>query len=74
MPRKRRHAWLGFALTAALGLVSLFVLDGIVAGITSFFAMLSFIGACVYALRGQDRDTIARNQRVGLRGWVGGWF
>jgi hypothetical protein len=64
----------GFALTAALGLVSVFALDGAAAGVTSFFTMLAFIGACIYALRGQDPDTVGRNRRAGLGGWIGGWF
>jgi hypothetical protein len=74
MPPRRRRAWLGFALTAVLGLVSLFVLHGVAGGVTSLFAMLAFIGACIYALRGQDQDTIGRNQRAGVRGFIGGWF
>jgi hypothetical protein len=74
MPPKRRHAWLGFALFAVLGILGLFVLHGTAAGGTSLAAMLVFIGACIYALRGQDADTVERSQRSGLRGWFGGWF
>jgi hypothetical protein len=66
---KRRRVWLGFALTAALGLVSLFVLDGAVAGIASLLTMLAFIGACIYAARGGNPDA-----RPGVTGWIGGWF
>jgi hypothetical protein len=54
VPSKRHRAWVGFALFAALAIVGLFVLDGAVAGATLFVAMLVFIGACIYALRGKD--------------------
>jgi predicted membrane channel-forming protein YqfA (hemolysin III family) len=74
MAPKRRHAWLGFALFAVLGILGLFVLDGTAAGVTSLAAILVFIGACIYALRGQDADVAAASQRSGLRGWLGGWF
>jgi hypothetical protein len=36
--------------------------------------MLVFIGACIYALHGEDDDTRAKSDRVGLAGWIGGWF
>jgi hypothetical protein len=71
---KRRHAWLGFALTAALGLVSVLVLRGAAAGVTSLLTLLAFIAACIYALRGRDADITGRTERAGLRGWAGGWF
>jgi hypothetical protein len=71
---RRRHAWLGFALTAALGVLALFVLHGIAGGVAALLTLLAFIFACMYALRGQDPDVSATGRRVGLRGWIGGWF
>ena len=74
MPPRRRRAWLGFVLTAALGLVSVLVLHGAAAGVGSLLALLAFIAACMYALRGRDADSMERTERAGLRGWAGGWF
>lgn len=74
MPPKRRHAWVGFTLFAILGALALFVLHGTASGITSLAAILVFIGACMYALRGQDADAVDRSEQSGLRGWFGGWF
>jgi predicted membrane channel-forming protein YqfA (hemolysin III family) len=74
MAPKRRHAWVGFALFAVLGILGLFVLDDTAAGATSLAAILVFVGACIYALRGQDSDAAGGSQRAGLRGWLGGWF
>ncbi len=74
MSPKRRRVWIGFAVFAALGILALFVLDGALAGIASLAAMLAFIGACIYALRGEDADTRKHGDRTGLAGWIGGWF
>jgi hypothetical protein len=74
VPAKRRRAWVGFAVFAVLVIVGAFVLDGAASGATLFVAMLVFIGACIYALRGEDSDTIKENERTGLAGWIGGWF
>jgi hypothetical protein len=74
MPPRRRHPWAGFALFGVLAILALVVLDGSAAGIASFAAMLVFVGACIYALRGQDPDAVRSSQRTGLRGWFGGWF
>jgi hypothetical protein len=74
VPPKRRHAWVGFALFAALAILGLFVVDGPVAGVILLVAMLTFVGACIYAARGQDPDGVARTQRSGFAGWIGGWF
>jgi hypothetical protein len=71
---KRRRPWVGFALFALLAILGLFVLHGPAAGITALAALLAFIGACMYALRGQDADTVNHNERTGLTGWFGGWF
>jgi hypothetical protein len=74
VPAKRRHAWLGFAFCAVLSILSLFVLHGIASGALSLATMVVFIGACIYALRGEDADTRARGDRTGMAGWFGGWF
>jgi hypothetical protein len=68
----KRHAWVGFALFALLAILGLFVLGGVAAGIDLFVAMLVFILACIYALRGEDSRRTA--DRGGLSGWFGGWF
>jgi hypothetical protein len=73
MPPRHRHAWVGFALFAVLAILGL-VIDGSAAGVTSLAAMLVFVGACIYALRGQDAAAVKGSQRTGLRGWFGGWF
>ena len=74
MRSKRRRAWVGFALVAVLAIIGLFVLDGAAAGVTLFVTLLSFIGACMYAARGQDRAAVERSQRSSVGGWLGGWF
>ena len=57
-----------------LGILGWFVLDGALAGVASLAALLAFIGACIYALRGEDPDTRRQGDRTGLAGWIGGWF
>lgn len=74
MPPKRRHAWVGFAVFLALATSGLFVLHGAAAGAALFAAMLVFIGACIYALKGGEPGAIRHNQRTGLTGWFGNWF
>ena len=74
MPPQRRRAWMGFALFAFLAILGLFVLRGTLAGVTLLLAMLAFIAACIYALRGEDPDSVAHNQKPGLAGWFGGYF
>ena len=74
MAPKRRHAWVGFALSAVLAILGLFVLSGAIAGAELFVTMLVFIFACIYALRGEDRDSVAHNQRTAGAGWFGKWF
>jgi 4-hydroxybenzoate polyprenyltransferase len=71
---KRRRAWVGFAVFAVLAIAGLFVLDGPAAGIVLLAALLAFILACIYALRGQDPGTVSHNERTGLSGWFGGWL
>jgi len=74
MSPERRRVWIGFAFFAVLGILALFVLDGALAGVASLAAMLVFIGACIYALRGEDADTRKDGDRTGIAGWIGGWF
>jgi hypothetical protein len=74
IPPKRRHAWVGFALFLALASSGLFLLDGAAAGAVLLAAMLVLIGACVYALKGQEPGAVRQNERTGLAGWFGGWF
>ena len=50
------------------------MLHGALAGVASLAAMLAFIGACIYALRGEDEDTRKHGDRTGIAGWIGGWF
>jgi hypothetical protein len=57
-----------------LAILGLFVLDGVAAGVVLFVALLEFIFACMYALRGEDPDSVAHNNRSGFAGWFGGWF
>ncbi len=73
MPRKRRP-WVGFALFAVLAILGLFILSGIAAGVDLFVAFLVFIFACMYALKGEEPDAVAHNERTGIAGWFGGWF
>lgn len=73
MRSKRRHAWVGFALCAALAIVGLFVVDGAGAGAILLGAMLTFIVACIYALRGAQAN-VAGDKRPGVIGWLGNWF
>jgi hypothetical protein len=74
VPPKRRRAWVGFAVFVALAASGLFLLDGAAAGAVLLAAMLVFIGACIYALKGHEPGTIRHNERTGLAGWFGGWF
>jgi hypothetical protein len=50
------------------------VLRGIAAGVVLFAALLVFIGSCISALRGEDPDSVAHNNRTGFAGWFGNWF
>jgi hypothetical protein len=74
MPPKRRHAWVGFAVFLTLATSGLFLLDGAAAGAVLLAAMLVFIGACIYALKGNEPGAIRHNERTGLAGSFGGWF
>jgi hypothetical protein len=74
MPSRRRRKWVGFALFAVLAVLGLFVLHGIASGAACLAAMLVFILSCINALRDEDPDSVAHNQRTGVAGWFGGWF
>jgi hypothetical protein len=74
MPRKHRPRWIGFAVFGVLAILGLFVLHGIAAGATCLAAMIVFVLACIHALRSEDPDTVAHDDRTGLSGWFGGWF
>jgi hypothetical protein len=63
-----------FLLVVLLAILALFVLRGAAAGVAALAAMLAFILACIYVLRGQDADVRRRSDRTGLAGWFGGWF
>jgi hypothetical protein len=70
--RRKRRPWIGFALFAVLAALAVFVLHGPLAGIVSFVAFLTFLGACINALR-QPGDREAA-QRTGVTGWLGNWL
>jgi hypothetical protein len=72
--RRKRRPWIGFALFALLAILGVFVLDGALAGVLSLAALITFILACINALRPTDRDDISGTQRTGLTGWLGGWW
>ena len=50
----------------------MFVLDSVAAAAACFAAMLVFIGARIYALRGETPADVERNTRAGFAGWW--WF
>jgi uncharacterized membrane protein HdeD (DUF308 family) len=72
--RPKRRAWVGFVAFAVLAVLGLFVLHGPAAGIASLAALLAFIFACMYALRGQNPETVSHDERTGFTGWFGGWW
>jgi hypothetical protein len=74
MPRRRRRAWVGFLVFAILAIAGLFVVHGAASGAVLLAAFLAFLLACIYALRGQSRDSVAQTQRTGFTGWIGGWW
>ena len=53
MRTQHRRSWPAFAVVAILAVLGLFVLDGVAADVVLFVALLGFIGACIYALRGE---------------------
>jgi hypothetical protein len=53
MSSHRRRSWPAFVPVVILAVLGLFVLDGVAAGVVLFVALLGFIFACIYALRGE---------------------
>jgi hypothetical protein len=49
-----RKTWPAFLAVALLGLLAVFVLDGVAAGVVSFVALIALLGASIYALAGED--------------------
>ena len=70
----RHRVRVAFALDAALAIVAVLILDGAVAGVAAFAAMLGFIFVCIAALRQPNADLGGRTDRTGLAGWIGHWF
>ena len=70
----RHRVRVAFALDAIVAILAVFVLNGAVAGVAAFAAMLGFIFACIAALRRPNADLGGRTDRTGLAGWIGHWF
>ncbi len=70
----RHRVRVAFALDAMLAILAVFILDGAVAGVAAFAAMLGFIFVCIAALRQPNADLGGRTDRTGLAGWIGHWF
>jgi hypothetical protein len=71
----RHRVRVAFALDALPAILAVFILDGAVAGVAAFAAMLVFILACIAAaLRQANADLAGRTDRTGLAGWIGHWF
>jgi hypothetical protein len=49
-----RRIWPPFLVVAILALLGIFVLDGVAAGVVSFVALMGLLGACIYALAGEQ--------------------
>ena len=65
---------MAFALDAIVGILAVFILDGVAAGVAALAAMLGLIFACITALRLPNADLGGRTDRAGLTGWIGHWF
>ena len=70
----RHRVRVAFALDAILAILTVFILDGAVAGVAALAVMLVFIFACIGALRQRNADLGGRTDRTGLAGWIGHWF
>jgi hypothetical protein len=70
----RHRVRVAFALDATLAIAAVLFLDGAVAGVAAFAAMLGFIFVCIAALRQPNADLGGRTDRTGLAGWIGHWF
>ena len=69
MRSKRRHPWLGVVPCLVLAALGFVVLDGPGAGVVSLLAVLTFLGACMYALRSHDSASVRRSERTNMAGW-----
>jgi hypothetical protein len=49
-----RRIWPPFLAVALLGLLGVFVLDGVAAGVVSFVALIGLLGASIHALAGEQ--------------------
>jgi hypothetical protein len=49
-----RKIWPPFLAVALLGLLGVFVLDGVAAGVVCFAALIGLLGASIYALAGEE--------------------
>jgi hypothetical protein len=49
-----RKTWPPFVAFAFLAVLSVFVLDGIAAGVVSFVALIALLVSSIYALAGED--------------------
>jgi hypothetical protein len=54
MRTHHHRTWPAFAGVGVLSVVGVFVLHGLAAGVVLFVALLGFIVACIYALRGEN--------------------
>jgi len=70
----RHRVRVAFALDAILAILTVFILNGAVAGVAALATMLVFIFACIAALRQPNADLGGRTDRTGLAGWIGHWF
>jgi hypothetical protein len=51
-----RRIWPPFVPVAVLGLLGVFVLDGVAAGVISLLALSGLLGAAIYALAGEEAE------------------
>ncbi|HWT26094.1 MAG TPA: hypothetical protein VN213_21485 [Solirubrobacteraceae bacterium] len=68
--KTRRWPW--FALSAALAVLGIVVLDGGVAGVVSLAAFLTLFGACMRGLvidAREDPERVRQLSRIGVIGW-----
>jgi hypothetical protein len=49
-----RKTWPPFLAVALLAVLGVFLLDGVAAGVVSFVALIGLLGACIYAVAGED--------------------
>ena len=49
-----RNTWRPFLAFTVLAFIGVFVLDDVAASVVSFVALMVLLGACIYALAGED--------------------